>query len=927
MINNYGSTENWREMLIRTSIGALSVKNSPTNTTVRETVVKMNAVLSQVSPGYKVEPDIVEQVILHLEATHGVVHSLGYMLSSEDHIPWLANEMENIETYYWDRYRNYLLQAEQFPHKTVDVLDQESDRVLDRLENPKREGLWSRRGMVIGHVQSGKTTNFSALICKAADAGYKVIIILSGIHNMLRNQTQHRMDENFVGRESRNTTSNQHRQVIGVGKFANDRYPFTFTNSLKDFDKGLADTMGGYIRDINEPALFVIKKNTSSLNKIYEWLKSNNTNTNSPKINLPVLIIDDEADNASINTKQSKGEITKINGQIRSLLELFERNAYVGYTATPFANIFIDPETDSEVYGEDLFPRDFIWSLAPSSQYIGPEKMFLEDNCLQVREIYDNEDDIPVKHNKYLEINALPTSLIRSLKTFVLTRAIRLARRHQHFHSTMLVNVSRFPSVHDILRFQIHNELQVLQARVRNKSALSPKDALKDQIMKDFHEIWSEEFNDSEFEWTDIQKLLHRACAPIEVLEVNSNSTTPLEYADYKNGRSLIVVGGFSLSRGLTLEGLTVSYVIRNSSQQDTLMQMGRWFGYRPDYADLCRLWLTEEAIENFSKTAETIQELREQLREMASSNATPLEFGLRVRNHPGRLMITAKNKIGYGREVTVNAQLDLQLVETFALQAKKETLNNNLYQLELLSKNLTKHGLNIKNAIWDDVSNNGYLLKNVPVGCITDFIRGFQNSPISVQTQAAGLNQYIDKRANYELSGWDILFTSLQQPYTPEGVYQGQGLTINCTRRTVGIESNKDIIYVGGSRHRRLGQPSHESAGLTAEQKKVAEESWFAANPEKPKKTATVPGTEYRKVPNRNPLLIIHIINLLMNEKIEKKQVVQHYLNIPILSWSISFPPTDTPSDTATYILNSTAVQLAMKFDDDEEEEDYDND
>ena len=311
----------------------------------------------------KVEDDDAEELARLIEEKYGISMGLGAIVDAEDFRPWLHDARINgeIGDFYWGRYRR-LLNLKGLPKSVIDATDEVTDRVLDRLGNPNNMSPWSRRGMVVGHVQSGKTANYTGLICKAADAGYRLIVVIAGIHNNLRNQTQARIDEGFIGRDTgrlAHANKAQRQKIIGVGTFDQREFPVSLTNTLRDFNKATATTNTSQIGQYNVPVVLVIKKNSSTLKNLLEWLKEHSVHQGTQMVSQPMLLIDDEADNASINTAYARDEVTRINGQIRELLSLFHRSCYVGYTATPFANIFIDPDTDDEALKQDLFPAPF----------------------------------------------------------------------------------------------------------------------------------------------------------------------------------------------------------------------------------------------------------------------------------------------------------------------------------------------------------------------------------------------------------------------------------------------------------------------------------------------------------------------------------------------------------------------------------------
>ena len=636
-----------------------------------------------------VTDDDAERLAKLFEERVSITQHLGSILIERDHRPWLDAARARIEPYYWNRYRQHLIQ-EGFPTAAITTLDDVTDRVLGLMQDPLRDGPWDRRGMVVGHVQSGKTANYAGLICKAADAGYKLIVVIAGVHNNLRSQTQRRIDEGFVGRDSARLLSRQNDMFVGVGRFDHTRRPVTFTNTTRDFNKTTATSVGIRLQDLTEPAVFVIKKNSSTLKNLLEWVREHSARGGGESINEPMLLIDDEADNASINIRHGAGEVSRINGQIRQLLHMFDRSCYVGYTATPFANIFIDPETDDQMRGEDLFPRSFIWSLDPPSNYFGATEVFLENADQYMRRIEDNDGHLPIKHQKDIVLSSIPPSLTDAVMTFILGRAIRLARGHERQHCSMLVNASRFMNVQRQLRNEIHAQLDVIQRSIRVNGALPPGTALLDPEINALHTVWKREFRDTEFDWAGVQSRLHEAASPIRVVEVNSQSPGTLDYSgNRQDGLNVIAVGGFSLSRGLTLEGLMVSYFLRNSMMYDTLMQMGRWFGYRPDYQDLCRIWMPEAAQGWYEHIAESIEELRGEFRSMEASNATPEEFGLKVRSHPDTLIVTARNKMGTGAQIVVRIGLAGRLIETHTLRRDAEILEVNRNAARRLSQRL----------------------------------------------------------------------------------------------------------------------------------------------------------------------------------------------------------------------------------------------
>ena len=648
------------------------VKKSPDE--LRVLIRTLNTLVA----GGVVEAEDLEKLARSIETRYSISMGMGAIVDDGNFEPWLDTAKKDIDPFYWKRYQK-LLVKNGLPQDVVTKLDYVTDQILGRLGDPNKNSEWDRRGMVVGHVQSGKTANYAGLICKAADAGYRLIIVIAGIHNNLRNQTQERIDEGFIGRDTgRMATGSNKSKIIGVGEFEDDRVPVSLTTAFADFNKSTANNNKSQIGSYNVPVVLVIKKNYNTLRNLIDWLKENSAKGDAEMIDQPMLLIDDEADNASINTKFGKQAVTTINGQIRDLLGAFHRSCYIGYTATPFANIFIDPEQDHEMHGEDLFPKHFIIGLDAPSNYFGGKKVFIdgvpdEGEPEFLRFVDDNEDCLPMAHKIDQPINELPQSLHVALAAFLLARTIRNLRGQSDKHSSMLVNASRFTGVQGLLRNRLHEALQKIIDSLRVNGALANA-AHDDPEISNLYAVWLEEFSGLEFTWSEVQAALLDAVASAKVVEVNS-SANGLDYTT--KGQTIIAIGGYSLSRGLTLEGLTTTWFLRNTAMYDTLMQMGRWFGYRPDYEDVCRIWMPRSAVSWYSHIAKATDELHLELRNMEKAKLTPGEFGLAVRSHPSALLVTARNKVGSGTK-TIAVGLSSQFVETARLDVSTKALEGN---------------------------------------------------------------------------------------------------------------------------------------------------------------------------------------------------------------------------------------------------------
>ncbi len=864
----------------------------------------------------QVEDDDAEELARLIEEKYGISMGFGAIVDAEDFRPWLHDARINgeIEDFYWGRYRK-LLNLKGLPKSVIDATDEVTDRVLDRLGNPRNLSPWSRRGMVVGHVQSGKTANYTGLICKAADAGYRLIVVIAGIHNNLRNQTQARIDEGFIGRDTgrlAHANKAQRQKIIGVGQFDQREFPVSLTNTLRDFNKATATTNTSQIGQYNVPVVLVIKKNSSTLKNLLEWLEEHSATGATKMVSQPMLLIDDEADNASINTAYARDEVTRINGQLRQLLSMFHRSCYVGYTATPFANIFIDPDTDDDALKQDLFPRHFIIGLDAPSNYFGAQKVFLDARDRHVRLIDDNEDILPMKHKIDHPVDVLPESLIRAVRAFVIARAIRNARGQQAAHASMLINASRFTDVQGRLRSQVADVVDRMRSAVAVDAAKGDA-ALHNPEIAALRAVWEAEFADAEgTDWPSVQCHLHEVLVAARVVEVNaSRRSQPLDYDQGgEHGVTVIAVGGFSLSRGLTLEGLTISYFLRNSMMYDTLMQMGRWFGYRPGYEDLCRIWIPADGAGWYAHIHEAMDDLQTQLKRMELAKATPEQFGLAVRSHPESLIVTARNKMGTGKEFPMKVSLEEKLVETTRIVADEALMQRNRAAGEALLHEMLSDGLAF------ETRSRGHLVKGVAVGRIDAFLRTFRTDPANVPadllTDPKLIRDYIAARADSELRLWDVFIaSSTGKEFDPVGF--GHLNLVPYGRSVDPRDFGKGVLTISGT-SRRVGSAEDEREGLADEQIAAAEAAFRRDRPEaKPK--STINPSYYRSVEGRRPLLILRLVR----PKIEDADGNTVY-GKDVLAWGLSFPSSKIAGGTVEYVVNT--IRMREMFGEDEIEE-----
>jgi hypothetical protein len=744
------------------------------------------------------------------------------ILEEETFEPWIHNKKGSVEMRFWDRYINYLQLDEKWAPDTIDKLDDITDDVLDHLKDPAAAGSWDKRGMVVGQVQSGKTSNYIGLMCKAADYGYKIIVVLAGTTNDLRSQTQLRTDIGFLGWDTQvDRSGDNERTNFGAGKYDNSLQAHYFTSSAMDGD---FKTTARYITGTNTRigyTVVIVKKNSTVLKEFIKWFAARGNPLPDGKVivrGLPLLLIDDEADNASINV--SANGISTINGLIRSLLSLFEKSAYVGYTATPFANVFI-PLTEGEDYavkglniqlpefwkysGKDLFPRDFIINIPPPSNYTGPKEIFGIDGEISadpdkaaaalplMRPLMaeDYQEYFPDKHKKDDKLpEKLPEKLEEAIKSFILVCAIRRARGQINVHNSMLVHVTRYVRWQNKTASLITRQLKFYQQQIRYRQGTLINE-LRELYERDFRPTTAEIINMPEFEdlsvfapdWFEIETQLSKAASKIQVRAIHGDTTqegldydnvTSLDYFTYKDrgGLSVIAVGGNKLSRGLTLEGLSVSYYLRASKMYDTLMQMGRWFGYRPGYVDLCRLYTSEELIKWYKYITVASEELRAEFEYMKLERKSPRKFGMKVRQHPDVLRITATNKMKSSQEMELTFSAKLR--ETWCFSRNTLIVTENYkHTFHFINSLGTPEEKNDQPFVWRRENNS------------SDVIRFLEGYKADNKLEHEKITEYIREQAKVNfLTNWTIVLISNQKDkknklFKANGEYVSVGLTM----------------------------------------------------------------------------------------------------------------------------------------------------
>lgn len=694
---------------------------------VREFLIDING---EVSPAQEADLHEATEVVRQSLAPIEILRANSFFRMRE---PWYGGPGEADR--HWAALRSYLVDSKGWTPETVDErIGPASTEIVSLLENPSR-ATFAGRGLVIGHVQSGKTANMTAVIAKAIDAGYNLVIILAGITNKLRQQTQGRMEVDLVAR---------HRE----------RWVLLTTNDERgDFrmpaNGGFPNPVGGQVQ------LAVVKKNVAPLRQLQQTI-----DRTLPAIlgRLKVLIIDDEADQASINTASGEFDMTRINESIRQILKKFPANCYVGYTATPFANVLINPYADAGRELDDLYPKDFITALPTPDGYFGTERLFGrdpvdaanpkpdEEGLDVIRIIPDDEVSLlqpKTREDKDSFTPGLPDSLRDAILYFLATCAARRVRGQGGSHMSMLIHTSAFVVMHDRLAELITAWLKVSNGRLTTVGS---------DLLVRMQELWeaeqasvADDLRHPAITFGAIRAELGVVLEQLEVPVENGTSDDRIDYGD--RPRTYIVVGGSILARGLTIEGLTVSYFLRTSNQYDTLLQMGRWFGYRPGYEDLPRIWTTEGLATSFRALADIEREIREEVKQYVERQVTPMDFAVRVRAIPG-LAITAASKMRAASRTDIS--YSGKHVQTIRFDHRNERVVSANW---IAASNLVSQAVELGLRKQDSTNT---LFEGVPTNLIIQFLRAYVVHESHKELSNQYLLGYIETVAS-AMEGWNV--------------------------------------------------------------------------------------------------------------------------------------------------------------------------
>lgn len=875
------------------------------------------------------------RAIEEIRSRVSVKFTLGTTLSDGIQERWVAGCWMSNPQYYWKRYKERLREKD-WSSKVIRDIDTVTDDILDQCGNPHDCVCpWQRRGLVIGDVQSGKTAVFTGLINKAADAGYRVIIVLTGMLETLRRQTQGRLDAEFVGKPSGNYSEKQEGKAIGVGLIDSKHIPVSCTSVDADFNKKLRGSLNFPLASANEPLLLVLKKNRSVLVSVNKWLKEKNLD--GQYINRPLLLIDDEADNASVNTNKEDQDPTKINEQIRIMLALFKNATYTGFTATPFANVFINPDVGvSGDAPDDLFPRNFIRTTNIPSNYFGVPEMLSDtdfdeevsyEKSPYLCRIDDAEDDLPLKHKKDFKLKCLWPSIKTSIQQYLLINTILDLRKLDALrHRSMMINVSRFT--------QIQNDLSDLVADyiddIRNNVEVYglSASANRNPIIRELRDTYTSSFPKSEFSWNEVLASLYDSNKLVKVYVVNTSNYSKLNKLDYEGNRyglRAVVIGGLAIARGVTLEGLCVSYLYRSTAYYDTLMQMGRWFGYRPGYQDLCRIWLSETTADYYRQIARATAELKVEVGRMKEAGMSPRDFGLKVRDSPDALLITSRNKMRSGKPVVLRTSFSSYFVETVHL--RRADNDRNITAVRKFVNNLKKAGF-----VENETSfKKRRIFRNIPKEFVADFIEDFDVHPRCYQLAPSvggerGMSDFIRNTQNPKLKTWDVVFEQRSSVESNKEDLIDFGLShpLHCIRRCVSdLESwEKGSLFFDRN---RIAGSDVEAAPLPADLfnrlKKTKEPC-----------AGDETGSAGLRLKFRNerqsPLIVIMPVRVYkQTEKREDRFKRETLLDIkPYVAYALSFcnfaGRIENDDDKVLYKVNKTWIQEHLDTEDESEED-----
>lgn len=670
----------------------------------------------------------------------------GGLVEDSDRAEWYPGPRDG--DIFWPRLKS-VMEERGWDEDVVDSIDGASTRIVSLLDQPGKASF-STRGLVLGYVQSGKTANFTAVLAKAADAGFKVFIVLAGLHNSLRRQTQKRLHDDLYGHQLE-----RWMQLTSIERDFNQR---TNVESILSAPN-------------HQRVICVIKKNASRLRALKKWLKKAKDPV---RASCPVLVIDDEADQASVDAGKRQNDRTVINKLIIDILALLPRSAYVGYTATPFANVLSDT-----TYEDDLYPRHFIFDLPKPTDYFGNELIFgsdpldedSPDDGLDVIRRVPEDEIFELKPRKRADKDTFVPKITQSLRDalhwFLLACGVRRARGQGDKHMSMLIHTSVYTAVHKSFKEVLDHEV----AGIRERVAANDLEVLRASWDFETKRVGAEQLGQQPVTFDEAVAQLEAVFAALQVTIENARSDSRLVYPDDR-ATTQIIVGGNTLARGLTLEGLTVSFFIRATKLYDTLLQMGRWFGYRHGYVDMPRIWMTDELRDHFQHLSLVEQELRNDIAYMEEQDLTPQDFRMKVRTH-STMAVTSPLKMKYAVEGSIS----------FASQVKQTTYFHHrdaawLARNTEAARALLQAASEIRAAesVWD----RHLLYRDVPVDAVRTFLSTYRIHETHRDMRPKAMLRYVeDQLRDGRLGSWDIAIVGQKHAASWDGLAPGHAVPL----------------------------------------------------------------------------------------------------------------------------------------------------
>lgn len=702
----------------------------------------------------------------------------------------------------WVMYRDRL--SKQWSSRSINNLEQSAYEVLRYLTTTSEGG--PHKGLVVGNVQSGKTANMTALIAMAADNGFNVFIVLSGMIENLRKQNAKRI----------------YNDLVADGSGDNHWKYYENLSVRTGFQAGSIQLGSGSW----EKHLIFSLKNSKRIRSLLNWLRHDRNKQKKMK----VLLIDDEADQASINTKDVNGnERTVINSLITNIVNDNGYGAmnYVSYTATPFANVLNESGEDT------LYPKNFITLLKPGENYIGPKQIFgLGDPKFErgmeniVNEISEEESGYIRQCQKDEVCFNAPKSMRKAVDWFLIALS---AMRSQGYKKpvSMMIHTDFKVQSHALVEQVVQNYLASLRESYKENSEtfLNKMHEEYDErrselsketfnsVMKDYYgEVqeypkWKcvkkeldklfrlprrdfahhiEMSDEGEFNYTDGIHL----CVDNSAAKDGDSNQVRLVYPSKERDKAtaFIVIGGNTLSRGLTIEGLVSTYFLRRTSQADTLMQMGRWFGYRQNYELMPRIWMDKDALDNYEFLTEMNEDMRRKLMEYAEQGFTPREVPLRIKQIPSyiNVKITADNKMQSAQATDFNFEGMNYQSTLFA--NNERVMKENLKHTKKLLESLGNFQEIRSHMVW----------KNVPNEKVEDYLEKYQGVNLDKKISSIPhILEWLEENGN-KMEKWNVVLVGkgkIRDAGSDE--WNINGKTVDAVRRSAVDDERDELINI----------------------------------------------------------------------------------------------------------------------------------